>query len=893
MRTNNDKTLLSNQEAKTLPAGTGLHGLHSVSWADYVSDSIVSTDLQFHVLSCNKAAIKLYGFSPSEILGKDLLKLASFDFPLSNFEKVYTQLVRIGHWEGKTHITNKKGELTHVEASIVPSRNKEGFVTGYVIINKTVLTSNSINVLLREQVRSKPFINALAEGLVVRNAAGKILLCNKAAEVITGVSKKQMDDLEYLKATWNCIYEDGTPFPWEHFPTFLALTEGKPQKDVIIGLHKKNDGKLVWLNVNAHPVLQDTTKKIIGTVTSFTDITQIRAAQEELKMSEAKWRSVLNNNKNGIFLIDKDYRILLANNDAKERQRVMANVPEIKEGMSFFDTIPEARWPIVKDAFDRVLRGEWVEYQVVYTKANNDDLWLLVNYAPVRSAGGDISAICMTVNDITLLKKQEEALLKSEQRWKFALDGAGDGVWEYNFQTGESYYSPRYKAMLGFAEDELGSAVKWRCRVHPEDMDRLAAIQKAYESGQIETHSIEYRIQNKSGEYIWVLDRGMMLEKKDDGSPLKLIGTHKDISEQKYREENLIKSRQQFSSFMANTPTMNWIIDEFAIFRYLNHSYMKAFNLTEADIGKSIYEIFPKHICDGFIENNWKVWNTGQAHQLFEEGIGPDGVSQIYQIFKFPLEAENGVRLLGGVALDITQKSLLEQKLIEEQEKKKREIIRAIMSAQENERKELAYELHDNVNQILTSSRLMLEVAVEKPELSKDFVGRSLSYLQKAITELRKISHSLIPGTLRDISLQAAIEEVLQNINATEKLKITYHKQIDIGSNQIEPEIQLAILRITQEQFNNILKHAYASEARLSLAVKGDKISLIIQDNGCGFDPSTTKRGLGLNNIFNRVEYYHGNVEIKSATGQGCTLSVEIPVSIYSKEEDTSSSGIL
>ncbi|RYG46955.1 MAG: hypothetical protein EOO01_15520 [Chitinophagaceae bacterium] len=370
----------------------------------------------------------------------------------------------------------------------------------------------------------------------------------------------------------------------------------------------------------------------------------------------------------------------------------------------------------------------------------------------------------------------------------------------------------------------------------------------------------------------------MLLERTPDGKPLKLIGTHKDITEQKMREEDLIQSRQQFSSFMANTPTMTWIIDENAVFRYLNAPYMKAFNLQESDIGKSIYDIFPKNICDLFIENNWKVWNTGTSIETIEDGVGPDGEPQLYHIFKFPLEPEKGVRLLGGVALDITQKVLLEKQLAAEQEKKKREIIQAIMNAQEKERKELAYELHDNVNQILSSSRLMLEVAIEKPEISQEFMTRSLTYLQDAVTELRKISHSLIPGTLRDISLEAAIEEVVQNINTTRKLKITYHKEIGPNGKNIVPEIQLAILRIVQEQCNNILKHANATEASISLYIDSQKILLLISDNGNGFDTVNTKKGLGLNNIFNRTAYYHGTIQLVSSAGNGCSMQIRIPL---------------
>lgn len=839
--------------------------------AGHSSDMLITTDADFHIDSWNNTAAATLGFGAEEVINTPLWNNIAEE-PAS----VQQQLTSSGCWKGKINFTQKNGKQLLLDCSLLSEKDEHEQV--YFILIAQPVPTRSSNSILREQVRSKPFINALAEGLVVRNAAGKILLCNKAAQQITGATKKQMADTDFLRSNWNYIAEDGSPFPFEKYPAFVALETGKPQKNIVIGVERA-EGQISWINVNSHPVIQEPGRRVIGTVTSFTDITAIRQAQEELIQSEAKWRSVLDNSKNGVFLLDREGHILLFNKDAQRRQNQMTGPIQIKEGMPFTDLLPPARREPVRTAIERVFKGEMVEYEVVYSNSNSEDLWLLVNYAPVRDNEGKINAVCIITHDVTSLKKKEADLIRSEQRWKFALDGAGDGVWEYNFQTFESYYSPVYKTMLGFTEEEFQNEVtEWHSRIHPDDLEKVNSINDLYENGTIEKHEVEYRMKNKAGEYMWVLDRGMLLERTPDGRPLILIGTHKNIHEQKTREEKLIQSRKLFSSFMENTPTMTWIIDEHAVFRYLNEPYMRAFNLTRKDIGRSIYDIFPKRICDGFIKNNKRVWETGKALETIEEGVGPGGEEQLYQIFKFPLQSEDGVKLLGGVALDITQKVLLEQQLAEEQEKSKREIIQAILNAQENERKELAYELHDNVNQILSSSRLMLEVAVEKPELSGDFVKRSLSYLQDAITELRKISHMLIPGTLRDISLEAALEEVIQNVNSTEKLHITYQKNVNGHNHRIRPEVQLAVLRIAQEQFNNILKHSGASDAFLSLDIDANGLRLTIEDNGNGFDPATTRKGLGLNNIFNRVEYYRGTVMLDSSLGSGCKLQIELPL---------------
>ena len=875
MKAGNKKNLLDPKEGYAdITDDVSQYNSLLLSLSEQISDALIRTDSFFNIESWNQPAEKLLDFENTEMAGRNVFHALSVENSADHQELINNHLSIHGSWQGRLNIINRNSIplIADCYISTIPGQ-------GCLLILKSTSPALNPNAILRAQVLTQSFINALAEGLIVQNLSGEVILSNKTAESITGMLPQQMGDKYYLENIWNCFKENGEPFKWDELPGTTVLHTGKPQKNVVLGV-KKSDGKTTWININSQPVIHEQTKELLGAVTSFTDITEIRSTQKALSESEEKWRSVLNNNKSGIFLIDKEYKIQVVNDDAKRRQSQMPNTHEIKEGMYFLDILPEARKGPVKAALDRVLKGEEVEYEVMYTKSNNEDLWLLASYAPVKNNDGQVTSICFTLNDVTSIKKNEEALSRSEQRWKFALDGAGDGVWEYNFQTRESYYSPLYKNMLGFNEDEFkNEAIEWHSRIHPDDVEKVSSIDSKYESGEIENHSIEYRLQNKSGEYIWVLDRGMLLERSVDGKPLILIGTHKDITEQKKREESLIQSRKLFSSFMANTPTMAWIIDENNIFRYLNTPYMKAFNLNESHVGCSIYDIFPKDICDQFVENNWRAWHSGKALETVEQGIGPDGQPQLYQIFKFPLETENGVRLLGGVALDITQKAMLEKKLSEEKEKKKREIIQAIIDAQENERKELAYELHDNVNQILTSSRLMLEVAAEKPGQSHVFVNRSLSYLQDAIIELRKISHNLIPGTLRDISLDAAIEEVVQNINSTGKIRIIFNKNVDDYSSLILPEIQLSLLRITQEQFNNILKHAAASEARLFLYISNEKISLTIQDNGVGFDTSVTKRGLGLNNIFNRVEYYHGIASLTSSPAEGCTLHIEFPSS--------------
>jgi PAS domain S-box-containing protein len=632
-----------------------------------------------------------------------------------------------------------------------------------------------------------------------------------------------------------------------------------------------HEGEAAWL------ILIRETAKALLINTGTTNIDQ--RSEDEIILSEQKLRAVLNNSIGAIFLLDVSFRILLANEKAIRIAR-MAGKQHLQEGASFLEILPEPRKAPVKTFLERVVKGEKIDYEVYYPDGETKGTWLRVIYTPVFNIDHTVNQICVTAYNITGQKENEAALIKSEQRWKFAIEGAGDGVWEYNFQTKEIYYSPLYKNMLGYSEEEFpNDAYEWQSRVHPDDFYKIKDIDSFYISKQIVNHSVEYRLRSKSGEYVWILDRGMLLERTPDGEPLKLIGTHSNITERKLAEERLQQSEQRFASFMANTPTMTWIMDENAVFRYMNAAYLKTFRLAEDAIGKSVYQFFPKYICDQFVENNWKVFASNAPLEAMEEGVGPDGERQVYQIFKFPLETENGIRMVGGVALDVTKRIELEQLLAKDEARKRQEIIQAIINAQEKERTELAYELHDNVNQILSSSKLMLEVAGEKPESGRDFTKRGLAYLQEAIHEIRKISHNLTPTSLRDISLEAAVDDVVKSINMTGKVKVKYIKNILPRTTEISPEKQLAILRIIQEQLNNIMRHAQARTISLSLSITEPLLTIDIHDDGMGFDIATTKKGVGLSNMFNRVEFYKGIIHFETAPGEGCTVHIEIPLS--------------
>lgn len=220
-----------------------------------------------------------------------------------------------------------------------------------------------------------------------------------------------------------------------------------------------------------------------------------------------------------------------------------------------------------------------------------------------------------------------------------------------------------------------------------------------------------------------------------------------------------------------------------------------------------------------------------------------------------------------GTIIDITQK-------VEEEMR----INKAVTHMQEMERQEIGMELHDNVKQILAASLLNMDYAqmcMDDPEMAVGVIEKAKKYMGEAIHELRRISHQLAPSIDSTLLLEEKIWSLISTMNVANSLKVNL--QIDAFPKSLDNDLQLAIYRIIQEQFSNILKYAKASEATISVTESNSQIIMTIKDNGQGFDIESKKIGIGLENIRRRAQVYNGKVTIDSSVGNGCELKVSIP----------------
>lgn len=236
-----------------------------------------------------------------------------------------------------------------------------------------------------------------------------------------------------------------------------------------------------------------------------------------------------------------------------------------------------------------------------------------------------------------------------------------------------------------------------------------------------------------------------------------------------------------------------------------------------------------------------------------------------------------------AIANDITQTMALQQQLLDEKLSRQIDITRATINAQEKERNELGRELHDNVNQLLATVKLYLETAMEMPQHNAEFLAKGKKIVNECINEIRKISKSLVPPSLGDLTLREALNELLTPLKLTKKKVVL--NLVGLNELALSNELKISLFRMVQEQVANILKHSEATLISVSLTHKPLQLELQITDNGKGFDPLKKGRGIGLANISNRAAVLNGRVSINSAPGQGCKLSVHFDLAKQPRAE--------
>lgn len=225
----------------------------------------------------------------------------------------------------------------------------------------------------------------------------------------------------------------------------------------------------------------------------------------------------------------------------------------------------------------------------------------------------------------------------------------------------------------------------------------------------------------------------------------------------------------------------------------------------------------------------------------------------------------------------VEEMAKLERELMEQQLREQKMITEITLEAQEKERQELGRELHDNINQILATIKMYLDIIKSNKNVPEGLAEKCYEHTNEVMEEIRKLSKTLVAPSLGNISLLEALKELVENSNISNELQIQLVDEMH-DERLADNKMELMLYRIVQEQINNIRKHARAKEATIHIKASDDHLLLSIADNGMGFDPGQNASGIGLKNIRSRVEFYSGTLHIISGPNKGCTLKISVPL---------------
>ncbi len=384
----------------------------------------------------------------------------------------------------------------------------------------------------------------------------------------------------------------------------------------------------------------------------------------DIKESGKIFIAIFDNAADGILIVDVQNKQFQIGNKAICQMLGCAN-KEI-ENMSIEDIHPREKLPEIIEMFNRQVRRELTLAKDIPVKRKDGSVFYAdINSFPIKL--GSNKYLIGVFRDVMERRDADESLRQSEEKFRLVMEATNDALWDWNLVTGETYRNPRHATMLGYELVELSSSNKeWEKRIHPDDKPLVLKVLKENLSGKKDSFEHEYRLRTKSGDYIWILGRGKVVERNKDGSPVRMIGTNIDITERKKAEEALRQSEETLRSLVNAITESVILIDTKGTVLEINETSARRLGGSVNELmGKCCYDFLHKDIKEYRRSKVEEVIRTGRPHQFEDRTQGRIVSSSMYPI----LDPAGRVVQVAIFALDITERKRIEQALAESEEK--------------------------------------------------------------------------------------------------------------------------------------------------------------------------------------------------------------------------------
>ncbi len=768
-------------------------------------------------------------------------------------------------------VRRKDGSNVYVEANagIITYQGKPAEL---VIVRDLTERKRAEEVLRESEAKYRTLVERLQEGVYQSDIEGNYITLNQAGVEIFGFDFPEQIVGKLKTANLYIDVSERAEIIEEIRRTGSSLREVQA---------RKRDGTMIWLLVNNN-ARRDEAGNIVGYEGAFSDITERKRAEEALRESEARFSTIFHASPVSIAITRlKDGQIMDVNDSWQNvsgltREEAIGHTPiELNTWVN----------PGDRDRFISKLREQGTvqdfEFQVRHKSGIVSDMLMSAELIELA----DERYVLSLAQNITERKRIEKSLMESERKLRLITENMRDTVFAYDMERRLQYVNPAFETLTGYTCQELYER-NFINYIHPEDEARMLQLWEELFQGK-EIFNEEFRIVAKDGQIKWCSSSWAPLldgKRKQVG----VQGRETDITERKWAEEALQESKELFEKTFISQPDAIFLLDAINPPRILdcNPAATEVFGYPRQEMVGRTTDFL--HVDETALkEFRGHLYPTIADHgfmHLFEFRMKrKDGTVFPTEHSVIPLEDEQGKRI-GWVSVvrDITERKQSAERILTYQEQL-RSLTSELSLIEERERRHIATELHDNISQTLAITKIKLGMA-QGLTSSTDWVG-SLNeigeLIDQAIQYTRSLTFELSPPILYELGLEAGIEWLTEQIQEKHGIQIGFED--DRQPKPMNEEIRLTLFKATRELLINIVKHAQASKAKVSIWREDNSIRIRVEDDGVGFSTSEDKQlgkttGFGLFNIRERIKYLGGDMVIESEPGRGTRVTLSAPL---------------
>jgi PAS domain S-box-containing protein len=800
----------------------------------------------------------------------------------------------------------KNGEVFWTRLTLSLVRDTQGQPAYLVALIEDIDEQKRRDAALAEAAsRFRAVFDNPAVGVAVMTLDRHIVQINPTAERLTGYTPEEIAGINPS----DLVVEEDRFIDRELFQELVA---GGRDQYLIEKRYLRKDGSLFWGRVN-FALVRDEQGRPLYIIGLIEDINEEKAAQQKVAESEARFRAMYENAAIGISLIAPDGHVLAVNPVLVQLSGY--SEAELLEAGGQGITHPEDR-AVGQHEFAEVLAGKRNSFQVEKRYVHKDGRvhWMRQSISSVRDAGGRMLYLVVIAEDIDERRRATEELRESEARFKAMYENMTVGTAMISLDRRVISANQAAARMTGYALEELLGIDPSRLS-HPDDLEIGRAQFLEMAAGKIPGMQMEKRFIRKDGRVFW--GRVTYSAVPDHvGAPEYLVGLIEDVTEEREAASTLAQSEARFRTLYdsaemgivlvdlgddGNLPLDEIRFNHLVANQRLNPAMLRMFGYTAEELQNRAIAtlIYPED--QGIDAQQFRQLLTGEIDffRIEKRFVRRDGSVFWGRLTDSLARTADGTpQMVIGIIEDINEerhvnerlanqeaehRRLLEQRLAERTEElieaNERLRTKAAQDAVTAERTRLARDLHDAVTQTLFSTTLIAEVLPDLWELNRTEGLRRLEELRQltrgALAEMRTLLVELRPNALVEVPLSVLLRQLTDATIGRARIAIQLSAEGDAaGGTRLPADVQVGLYRIAQEALNNVVKHAKATQAVVTLR-QSDTVRLTVADNGAGFDPgAVTADHLGLKIMRERAEAIGARLSIYSEPDDGTQVSV-------------------